>query len=428
MKILMVNSFNYARGGGERCFFDLSALLTANGHEVIPFCMDHPRNMPSPYSDYFVSYMDFPTEMKRSGLQPKLTVAERILYSREAKRKIAQIVADTQPDLVHIHGFIHEMSTSILPALKEAGLPVIQTLHDYKIVCPNTTFVSNESICESCQGHRYYNIVRKRCKRDSLPASLLAGLEMYVHEAFGLYEPNIDLFISPSEFLADKVKEHGIKKPVEVIPNFINPNTFRPHYEKENYFIYVGRLVRVKGILTLLAAMRQMSSDAQLRIAGSGELEDELRAYVAEHNLNVVFTGHLDTAELTHLMQRASFTVVPSEWYENYSMTVIESLACGTPVIGAAIGGIPEQVRDGWNGMLFPSGDAGALAQKMDAMLANRQAIVQMGRNARNQVERVNGPVAHYEQTMAAYERVYGGQAGDYGATLRRPVSEAEMR
>lgn len=428
MKILMVNSFNYARGGAERCFLDLSALLTANGHEVIPFCMDHPNNLPSPYSDYFVSYVDFPTELGRSGLQPKLNVAERILYSREAKRKISQLVADTQPDIVHIHGFIHEMSTSILPALKQAGLPVVQTLHDYKIVCPNTTFVSDESICENCKGHRYYNIARQRCKRGSLPASVLAGLEMYVHEAFGLYEPNIDLFISPSEFLSRKVQEHGIETPMEVIPNFINPHTFRPHYEKENYFIYVGRLVRVKGILTLLEAMRQLEGDAQLRIAGSGELEDELRAFVAEHDLNVEFMGHLNTDDLTHLMQRASFTVVPSEWYENYSMTVIESLACGTPVVGSTIGGIPEQVRDGWNGMLFPTGDAGALAGKMQTMLANRQAVVQMGRNGRSQIDSINGPAAHYRQTMAAYDRVLGERANDARTDPGRVMSEAGVR
>lgn len=413
MKILMVNSFNYARGGAERCFLDLSALLTAKGHEVIPFCMDHPNNLPSEYAGYFVSYMDFPTELGRSGLRPKLSVAERIIYSREARSKMEQLVADTQPDLVHIHGFIHEMSTSILPPLKKAGLPVIQTLHDYKIVCPNTTFVSHEQVCESCQGHRYYNVVRKRCKRGSLPASLLAGAEMYFHEVLGLYEPNVDLFISPSEFLSRKVREHGVTTPVEVIPNFINPYTFRPHYEKENYIIYVGRLVRPKGILTLLAAMRHLESDVQLRIAGSGELEDELRAYVAEHDLNVVFTGHLNTADLTHLMQRALFTVVPSEWYENYSMTVIESLACGTPVVGASIGGIPEQVRNGWNGMLFPSGDAQGLATAMQTMLANRQAIVQMGRNGRSQVDSINGPAAHYEQTMAVYERVLAGRAAD---------------
>lgn len=407
MKILMVNSFNYVRGGAERCFLDLSALLEARGHEVVPFAMQHPLNRPSDYDIDFVSYMDFPTELAKPGIGPKMEVAERILYSREARRKIEQLVAETQPDLVHIHGFIHEMSTSILPALKKAGLPVIQTLHDYKIVCPNTTFISQETICERCRGHRYYNIARYRCKRGSLMASVLAGAEMYFHEIFRLYEPNIDLFISPSDFLAAKVQEHGIRKPIVTIPNFINPGQFQPRYEPENYFIFVGRLVRTKGILTLLEAMRRIDTTAELRIAGAGELEAELRAFVATHGLNnVKFLGHLDTAQLTRTMQGALFTVQPSEWYENYSMTVIESLACGTPVVGARIGGIPEQIRDGRNGLLFESGNAAELAEKMQALLDQRELAIEMGRNGRRQVEKVNGPDAHYEQTLRAYEQV----------------------
>ena len=195
----------------------------------------------------------------------------------------------------------------------------------YKIVCPNTTFISNESVCERCRGHRYYNIALHRCKRDSRVASILAGAEMYFHELFRLYQPNIDVFISPSAFLADKVSEHGVSKPIVTIPNFINPAQFRPHYEPDNYFLYAGRLARPKGILTLLEAMRQAGVDAELRIAGAGDLESELRDFAAGHGLsNVRFLGHLDTAELTHTMQHALATVQPSEWYETVSYTHLD--------------------------------------------------------------------------------------------------------
>jgi glycosyltransferase involved in cell wall biosynthesis len=370
--------------------------------------MDHPQNLPSEFSENFVSYVDFPVELKNPGLSPKLRVMERVLYSREARRKVEELLADTQPDLVHIHGFIHEMSTSILPALKAAGLPVVQTLHDYKPACPNTTFVSNERICEACLGGKFYNMTRYRCKRGSLSASLLATAEMYFHTMFRLYEPNIDLFISPSRFLRDKMIEHGIRTPLTVIPNFINPDSFQATYEPENHFVYAGRLVRVKGILTLLEAMRRIKSDAVLTIAGAGELEVELRQFVNEHRLeNVRFMGHLGTADLSRLVQRAVFTVVPSEWYENYSMTVIESLASGTPVIGASIGGIPEQVSHGQNGLLFAPGDAAGLAEQMQYLLDNREAAVAMGRNGRRQTEIVNSPDSHYEQTLAAYRAVW---------------------
>ncbi|HRO25775.1 MAG TPA: glycosyltransferase, partial [Promineifilum sp.] len=341
--------------------------------------------------DYFVGFIDFPTELSKPGLSPKLRVVERILYSREARRKVEAIIEDTRPDLVHIHGFIHEMSTSILPALKAAGLPVVQTLHDYKIACPNTTFVSNDHICEACKGGRYYNMTRYRCKRGSLSASLLASAEMYFHQMFRLYEPNIDMFISPSRFLADKMAEHGIRKPIIPIPNFINPDNFTAVYEPQNHFVFAGRLVRVKGIMTLLEAMRHINSDAALMIAGAGELEPEMRQFVETHNLtNVRFLGHLGTDDLAALVRSALFTVSPAEWYENYSMTVIESLACGTPVIGANIGGIPEQVRDGWNGFLFEPGNATELAARMQSLLDDRELAIQMGRNGRAQVEAIN--------------------------------------
>ena len=407
MKILMINSFHYMRGGGERCFFDLSDLLRRHGHEVIPFCMEHPQNFPSEYSDNFVSFIDYPTELSKPGIGPKLRVMERVLYSREARRKVEALIEETRPDLAHIHGFIHETSTSILPALKAAGLPVVQTLHDYKIACPNTTFVSNDRICEACKGGRFYNMTRYRCKRGSLSASLLATAEMYFHEIFRLYEPNIDLFISPSQFLADKMAEHGVRKPIIPIPNFINPDSFTAVYEPQNHFVFAGRLVRVKGILTLLEAMRHIKGDAVLNIAGAGELEPDMRQFVETHHLtNVRFLGHLATDELASLVRSALFTVSPSEWYENYSMTVIESLACGTPVIGANIGGIPEQVRDGWNGHLFEPGNAVELAARMQNLLDHRELAMEMGRNGRAQVEALNGPETHYEQTMRVYERL----------------------
>lgn len=412
MKILMVNSFYYMRGGSERCFFDLSDLLRRHGHEVIPFCMDHPKSIPSEYSDDFVSYIDFPTELSKPGIGPKLRVVERVIYSREARRKIEAVIERTQPDLVHIHGFIHEMSTSILPALKAAGLPVVQTLHDFKIVCPNSNFLSHGHICEACKGGKYYNMTRYRCKRGSLSASLLATAEMYFHEAFRLYEPNIDLFISPSRFLADKVTEHGVSKPIAVIPNFIQPGNFQALHESENYFVYVGRLAREKGILTLLSAVQRIKTDAELIIAGSGEVEQDLRQFVQDNNLTKVrFVGHLDTADLSDLMQRAVCTVVPSELYENYSMTVIESLACGTPVIGARIGGIPEQVIHDVNGLLFEPGDAADLADQLQRLLGDRAEALAMGRAGRERVESINDPESHYEQTMAAYRSILGGVA-----------------
>lgn len=403
MRILMCNSFYYLRGGAERCFFDLTALLEQHGHEVIPFSMVHEQNYPSPYARYFVSGVDFPKLLQGSGIGGKVQAVERVIYARETRDKLRQLLADVKPDLAHIHGIAHEMSPSFLPALKAAGVPVVQTLHDYKLLCPNTSFVSQGQVCEACKGHRYYNVVRKRCKRGSLAASLLAGLEMYVHKGLQIYEKNVDTFISPSRFLQQKMYEYGIQNRIVHIPNFVNADTVQPRTEKEPYIVYAGRLVDVKGVRTLLQAMTT-ARGVRLYLAGSGELEGELRQFAQANNLTqVVFLGYLDKAALTDLVQRALCTVTPSEWFENNPMTVLESFACGTPVIGANIGGIPELVIHNQTGLLFQPGDASQLAQQIQALVADPARAVELGRNARTQVLTVNNPTTHYEQTIQVY-------------------------
>ncbi len=400
----MCNSYYYLRGGSERCFFDLTALLEQNGHEVIPFSMLDERNQPTEYDRYFISHVDFPSQLgSGSSLRSKIGTVERVIYSREARQNIQQLLADTQPDIAHIHGIAQETSPSILPAIRKAGIPIVQTLHDYKLLCPNTNFVSHGQVCEKCKVHRYQNVILNRCKRDSFAASFLAGLEMAVHKAGQIYERNVDVFITPSEFLRDKLVEYGIRNRIEHLPNFIETERIQPDFEPDDYFVYYGRLTAVKGVQTLLRAMLEVPR-SHLYIAGTGELEEELQDFVHNSGLdNVTFLGHLGAGELFPLVQKAAFSVVPSEWYENYSMSVIESLAAATPVIGARIGGIPEQVKDGWNGLLFEPGNAGQLAQKINDMLDQPQRAQEMGRNGRAQVEKINDPKHHYQATVEIY-------------------------
>ncbi len=407
MKILMINSFYYLRGGSERCFFDLTTLLESKGHEVIPFSMHHERNQPSPYSDYFVSNIDYPSLLKGgSSIADKYYALRRVVYYSEARKKIEQLIADTNPDIAHVHGIAAEISPSILPAIKNARIPLVQTLHDYRLICPNTNFISQGEVCERCKRHRYYNVVLRQCKRDSLPASFLAGLELSIHKIFQIYERNVDLFITPSQFLKSKLIEFGVKNEIVRLENFVDVDRFKPQYEAENYFVYYGRLEKIKGVMTLLEAMK-MIPNAHLYVAGRGEAEDEMKRMIADDGLNnVSLVGHLAAEDLIPLVQKALFTVVPSEWYENYSMTVVESLALATPVVGSRIGGIPEQVKDGQNGLLFSPGNAEELAQKIRFLLDNKFEAIEMGRKGRGQVESVNGPERHYQEMMAIYRNL----------------------
>ena len=409
MRILMCNSFHYLRGGAERCFLDLMDVLRAEGHEVIPFSMTHERNLPSEYADHFISYVDYPSLMSSdASLLTKVKAMGRVIHFSEAAEKIDQLIRATRPDIAHVHGIAHEMSPSILPVLKRHGLPVVQTLHDYKLLCPNTSFVTNGAICERCKGHRYYNAVRYRCKRGSLGASLLAATEAYAHQMSQVYQRNVDCFISPSRFLQEKVAEFGVSNPVVNIPNFINVDHLQPRYEPQPYYVFAGRLVEVKGIWTLIKAAARLPK-GHLYVAGGGELADELQAYVQAQGLtHITFLGHLATDELIDLFQGAAFTVTPSEWYENYPMSVLEALACGTPVIGTDIGGIPEIVRDGVTGLLFPPGDVDALSAKIDYLLDHPAESIRMGQAGRRQVEELNSPEPHYRATMALYRHLLG--------------------
>jgi glycosyltransferase involved in cell wall biosynthesis len=405
MKILMCNSFYYLRGGSERCVFDLSQLLRDHGHEVIPFAMADSRNKPSPYSEYFVSNIDFPSRLGNgSSMADKFGAVERTINSREAQQKIEQLIIDTKPEIAHVHGIAHEISPSILPVIKSAGIPVVQTLHDFKLICPNTSFISHGQVCERCKKHRYYNVVLNRCKRNSLAASFLAGLEMTIHKVLQIYEHNVDVFITPSQFLKDKLREYGINNQIVHLPNFLRLEHFTPCFETEDYFLYFGRLAPVKGVQTLLRAMNSVKT-SKLYIVGAGELGGELQEYADDHNLdNVEFLGHFDLDELVSLIQRAAFTIMPSEGYDNYPMSVLESMACGTPVIGSRIGGIPEQIQDGYNGLLFEPGNAAQLAEKINYLLDNPQQATAFGRNGRRRVEEINAPEVHYRQTLALYE------------------------
>lgn len=408
MKVLMCNSFFYLRGGVERCFFDLLELLTAHGHEVIPFCMEHSRNEPSDYAQYFVSEIDFPSLWQsRTGLGTKLKVVERVVYSREAQQKIERLILDTQPDVVHIQEIDHEISPSILPTIKKHGIPIVQTLHDYKMLCPNTNFVCKGEVCERCAGGKYYHAVLRRCKRNALAPSLLACLETSIQQWSRIYQRNVDLFLVPGRFLQDKLSEHGFRARVVRLPHFVDLDRFRPVYEPSDYVVYFGRLVALKGVKTLFEALTYLDRSLQVYIIGEGELEENLKEYAGQQGLdNVRFPGYLATEDLIPLVQGAALTVFPSECYENYPLAIIESLACGTPVVGSNIGGIPDIVQEGWNGALFEPGNARALAARVQQLLQRPQERIEMGRNGRRQVESINHPQHYYRQILELYQEL----------------------
>ena len=407
MKVLQVNKFHYRRGGAETVYFATTDLLRARGHEVVHFSMQDPRNEPSPCEKYFVSNVELREE--QGGIVGTLAAAGRILYSREAEQKIEALLDAERPDVAHLHNIYHQISPSILRALKRRRVPVVMTLHDYKIICPAYTLYTQGDVCDRCRGGRYYNAVRYSCVKDSRAKSALCATEAYVHAGMGIYRRNVKLFVAPSHFMARKVIEFGTDpRRVTYVPNFIDVAPCAPPPTGERYFLFAGRLEKVKGVTTLLRAMSAESAagGVQLLIAGDGEERPALEARARQEGAaNVRFLGQLPPHELAPLLAGAMFVAVPSEWHENAPLSVLEAAAHAKAVIASDLGGLPELVRHGETGLIVRAGDAAALRAAIQELAADSARTAVMGQNARALVEREFSPDNHYRALMSVYER-----------------------
>lgn len=403
MKVLLANKFFYPKGGDAVVCFSTGELLSKRGHQPVFFSMEHPNNLPSPFSKYFVTNVDL---NNNGGFLNQFKTAGRILYSFEAKKKIERLITDEKPDIAHLHNICHQISPSIIDVLKAKGVPVVMTLHDYKLTCPVYILLRDGKVCEECSGGRFYKAFTNRCTKGSALKSAVNMTEMYLHhKLLHIYE-KVDEFISPSRFLLEKTIEMGFKGNINYLPNFINPRDFVPSYESaENSIVYVGRLSEEKGVSTLIKSIRGMD-EIRLKIIGDGPLMYPLKKEVITRGQrNVIFLGFKSGEELKDEIRKSLFTVIPSEWYENNPRSVLEAFALGKPVVGSRIGGIPELVMDGKTGLLFNASSPEDLREKIKALLIKNDTIKTLGKNAREFVEEGFNPEVHYSGLMRIYEK-----------------------
>jgi glycosyltransferase involved in cell wall biosynthesis len=408
MKILLINKFLFPKGGSETVLFAEAGLLRSRGHSIVSLAMDHPQTTRPPWPAAFVSRVELEGPASPAAA---LKAAGRMLWSLESRRRLNEIIDREKPDLAHLHNIHHQISPSILPLLRRRGLPVVMTLHDLKLACPVYTCLSRGRICQRCRGGRYHWCLLRRCSKGSALKSLLAATEMTLHRRILRVERYVDLFISPSRFLADKLREMGVRIPLVHIPHFVDAASFRPEAgpPAEPSFIYFGRLDPVKGLRTLLRAASGLPWPCV--IAGNGEMRSEIeRAAAAAPPGRIVLRPHLGKDDLAEAVRRASFAVLPSEWYENFPMSIGEAFALGKPVVGTRIGGIPELVRDGETGLLVEPGDAAGLRRALTTLASDPARTAEMGRRARRFVEERLNPGDHYHRLMAAYERAGKGR------------------
>lgn len=406
LRILLCNKFYRPVGGPETIVLDTEREFKTRGYEVIPFAMAHPDNAESEYSNYFVPNIDYNDASR--GMLKRLKEAVNIIYSREAASRLSKLLRDTKPDICHAHNIYHQLSPSIFSALREAGVPTILTLHDGKLLCANMLFLRNGQICERCAGAKFYHAFLGKCVKDSCVSSLLCAVEETIHRFLRLYERGVDLFITPSNFLKQKLVEHSRLKEcqIEVLPNYADIRMTEPNYKPGNYGLFVGRLEPLKGVATLLKACEEMP-DFEIRLAGRGPMLEQGLEFVNSRGLNKVkFLGFQTGDDLRLLFKECRFVVLPSECYENCPMVVLEAFAAGKPVIGSRIGGIPELIEHGKDGLLFEPGNSEELARHMKMLIDNKALAEEMGRRGRAKAEEQFSLEYHIDCLISIYLRL----------------------
>lgn len=383
MKILIVNKFLYPNGGSETYIFRLGEQLQKMGHEVQFFGMEHEGRIVGNCAESYTSDMDFHT-----GRFARILYPFKIIYSREARRKIRKVLEDFGPDAVHLNNFNFQLTPSILYEIDKyrrqtAGkVKIVFTAHDSQLVCPNhlmQQYISKER-CTKCVGGSPWNCAKYKCIHGSFAKSLLGSVEAFLYRSLGTYRL-IDTAICPSAFLKEKLDTcRELKGKTVVMHNFIEPFKEGEGAEEkiEPYVLYFGRYSKEKGIETLLKVCKKLPA-IPFVFAGNGPYEEQVNGAA-----NITNKGFTTGKELKGLIHNARFSIFPSECNENCPFAVMESLAYKTPVIGAKIGGVPELIRDSVTGYLFESGNEEQLCQKIEFLWNHPEEVERLTKECKN--------------------------------------------
>lgn len=372
MKILMVNKFLHPHGGSETYMLKLGEYLTSLGNEVQYFGMEHPDRCVGNSAGCYTENMDF----HNSSILKELSLPFKIIYSKEARKKISAVIENFKPDVVHLNNINFQLTPSIIYEIKEHGIPIVQTVHDTQMVCPNHKMYIDrkQSTCRECINGNYINCVKNKCLHNSLPKSMLAAFESYFYHRKNTYNL-IDRFICPSKFMTEVMQNAGVdKQKLITLHDFCDKHIHLPqkNYDKK-YVLYFGRLSPEKGIKTLVDVCRELKH-IHFIFAGTGELSGLLK------NIdNIEYVGFKSGEELDVLIRNALFSVCPSEWYENCSMSIIESLALGTPAIGSDLGGTPELISENETGLIFKAENKQSLKNAIETLYNSPEKLAVMG-------------------------------------------------
>jgi glycosyltransferase involved in cell wall biosynthesis len=401
MKILQINKYFYIKGGAETVFFNTMDKLVKNGHTVIPFSLKNKKNRFSPYASYFVDY----PELSESGLWTKLKYIFAFIHNKQAARKLKALLLAEKPEVAHIHLMFNSFSVSILPVLRECKVPVVMSVHDYRLICPAYAFIDRQgNVCERCQAKYHYRCILHRCYKNQWFSSAMLAMDSYYRTWFIRPVELIDKFIFVSKFSRHK---HISMEP-SFEPKSLYLYNFTPFSDKgdcvrSDYILYFGRISAEKGVSTLMKAMESIP-DVKLKIAGTGPLLEDLKK---RQTSNIEFLGFKSGNELDDYIRKARFVIVPSECYEGNLLSIVESMMLGTPVIGSRIGGIPELIEEGRTGYIFDVKSPESLRKTIRKALALPEPdYTAMSHAVKEFAMKHFSEETHYRKLMEVYDSV----------------------
>jgi len=385
MKVLQVHNFYKIPGGECSVVRAERQLLIKHGNTVDQFICDS-------------------ASIDNSRLPGKIRLFLGIPYNRRMYKKMMATIKANKPDVVHVHNVFPMMSPSIYAALRQSGIPVVQTLHNYRFLCPNGQFFVDGAVCEDCQTKGFMSAVRKSCVRGSRITSMMYALAISRAWKTGVLPNAIGKFIALNNFVADKMVAGGVpRQKIAICGNYIE-STAASVADKRGYILYLGRLSAEKGVATLIKSL-PLIDGVVLKVAGSGPDEKNLQTKALELNgARVEFLGHISGAEKQRIVAEALCMVVPSEWYENFPISVVESMSLGTPVVASKIGGLPDMIEHGVNGMLFEAGNHVDLANCLRSIIENKELASKMAEQSINTAISKFGAEEHYRQLNAIYK------------------------
>ncbi|BAZ03879.1 glycosyltransferase [Calothrix sp. NIES-3974] len=384
MKILQVHN-EYQHSGGEEAVVDAEyRMLNHYGHEVKQWIVKN-------------SVLD------DLGLVDKVKLSFQSTWSQDAYIKLQQKIGDFRPDIVHVHNTIPLISASIYSACHDCNVPVVQTLHNYKFICPGSNLYRNESICEDCIDKSFtYPALINSCYRRSTISTIFAVQGLTFHRLRGTYENDIDAYIALTEFARQKFIQGGLPaEKIAVKPNFVNSD-IRVGEHKGNYALFAGRLIPQKGVKTLLKAWHLLDDSIPLKVVGRGVLES-----LFHHDLppGIEYLGAVPRHQVIELMQNARLLIFPSEWYECFPMAIAEAFATGLPVIASNLGGMGEIIQDGKSGWHFQVGDPKDLARVVQSAWSDPVEIQRRGSLARHQYETDYSLEKNHQVLISIYQK-----------------------